>query len=88
MLQDLFHHPHLPISLFCLLVDPLSNLNRRRQIAWQRRILQSGLQLYLMQPISSGPGGQMLLCCQVVSFGLVALVVRQDEVVAEIGGIP
>src|SRR5262249_42482365 len=33
MLQDLLHHPNLPVRLLGLLVYPLGNLHRRRQVA-------------------------------------------------------
>ena len=48
MLQNLLHHPHLPVGLFGLLVHPPGDLDRRRQIARQSRCLKPGLQFVLM----------------------------------------
>ena len=41
MLQHLFHYPHLSVRFFCLVIDPIGNLQGGGQIARQPRLLQS-----------------------------------------------
>ena len=51
MLQDLLYHPHLPVGLFGLLVNPPGDLDGRREIARQRRRQKPGLQFLPILPV-------------------------------------
>ena len=87
MCQGVSFKPHLTVRLLRLLINPFRNLNCRCRIARQGGFQQTCLQLGLVLLVSLKPGLQVPFCSQVVRFRVVAAIMGQDEVVAQISRV-